>query len=218
MQSFFHPISNIIFYGGLTHMEMEIGTFEAEEAEENKSKSRLNSRVALTVVLLVTFMGLSRVKSENIVMGMQKAQADKIDNWAWYQARNIREDVYRATAAQFEAQSKVAPPTAQQTWKTQAEIYSVLAEKQNKKKEGVQAIAENAEKRYEVLEVRHEQLDLSEALLSIAVAMLGITALTQKRWLYWAALVPELFGFIMGISGFCKLPLHMEWLARLFRA
>jgi len=202
-------------------MEMDVETFRVEEAEEierNEGKSRLNNIVALTVVLLVTFMGLARLKSENIAMAMQKAQADKIDNWSWYQARNIREDVYKGTAVYFQTQAKTAPTQVQSAWSTQALLYNDLAEKQSRKKESVQSMAENAEKRYEALENRHEQLDLSEAALSIAVAMLGITSLTQKRWLYWAALVPGAFGVIMGLSGFFKLPLHLESLARLFRA
>src|SRR5437868_2328609 len=84
----------------------------AAQAEAERAKSRLNTLVAITVALLATFMALCSVKDNNIGQAMQQAQADKIDNYAWYQARNIREEVNRAAAAQLHAQAAVAPADA----------------------------------------------------------------------------------------------------------
>ena len=66
-------------------------------AEAKKSRAQLNTLVAISVALLATFMGICKVKDDNIVQAMQQAQADKIDNYSWYQARNIREEVANAT-------------------------------------------------------------------------------------------------------------------------
>src|SRR5256714_15554967 len=76
------------------------------------ARARLNTLVAISVALLATFMGICKVKDDNIVQAMQQAQADKIDNYSWYQARNIREEVARATAAQLTAQLAAAPADA----------------------------------------------------------------------------------------------------------
>src|SRR4051812_43855725 len=62
-----------------------------------QDKSRLHVLVAITVALLATFMGICKVKDDNIVQAMQQSQANKLDHWNFYQARNIREDVARAT-------------------------------------------------------------------------------------------------------------------------
>ncbi len=70
-----------------------------------KRKGQLNTMVAITVALLATFMGICGVKDNNIAQGMQQAQADKIDSYSWYQARNIREEIARATIAQLTAES-----------------------------------------------------------------------------------------------------------------
>src|SRR5947208_13346425 len=77
-----------------------------------KSKGHLNTMVAISVALLATFMGICKVKDDNIVQAMQQAQADKIDNYSWYQARNIREEVANATVAQLTAQAAAAPSQA----------------------------------------------------------------------------------------------------------
>ncbi|MHC5720464.1 MAG: DUF4337 family protein, partial [Nostoc sp.] len=62
-------------------------------ANREKRKSRLNSAVAIAVALIATFMGICKVKDDNLVQAMQQAQANKVDDWALYQARNIREEI-----------------------------------------------------------------------------------------------------------------------------
>ena len=64
-----------------------------DSAALEASGARLNAAVAITVALLATFMGICKVKDDNIVQAMQQAQADKLDHWAYYQARNLRQEV-----------------------------------------------------------------------------------------------------------------------------
>jgi len=77
----------------------------------------LNTLVAITVSVLATFMGICKVKDDNIVQAMQQAQADKLDHWNFYQARNIRQDVAEAATVQFRLAKSAArrrrrrPPT-----------------------------------------------------------------------------------------------------------
>jgi hypothetical protein len=54
-------------------------------------------------------MGVCKVKDDNIVQAMQQAQADKVDHWAFYQARNLREELARATAVQLKLQAAGRP-------------------------------------------------------------------------------------------------------------
>jgi hypothetical protein len=65
----------------------------SETESSDRRTARLNTLVAITVALLATFMGICKVKDDNIVQAMQQAQANKLDHWAFYQARNIREEV-----------------------------------------------------------------------------------------------------------------------------
>src|SRR2546423_749605 len=77
----------------------------AEEMRKEKRKSGLNSWVAITVAILATFLGICKVKDDNIVQAMQQAQAKSIDSWNWYQAKKIRADVARSVQDQFEVQA-----------------------------------------------------------------------------------------------------------------
>ena len=71
--------------------------------------SKLDRKVALTVALLASFMGVCKIKDDNIVQAMQQAQADKIDHWAYYQARNLREEVAKARLVQLRLQAADKP-------------------------------------------------------------------------------------------------------------
>src|SRR5438445_13784194 len=78
-----------------------------EETPKTAKSSRLNPAVAIAVALLATFMGICKVKDDNIVQAMQQAQADKIDHWSFYQARNIRQEIAQSAVTQL----SLAPPS-----------------------------------------------------------------------------------------------------------
>src|ERR1700720_4088229 len=113
-----------------------------DKADAASAKARLNTLVAISVALLATFMGICKVKDDNIVQAMQQAQADKIDNYSWYQARNIREEVAKATVAQLTAQAAGATPQAKSVIDEQIKTYQALAQEQAEKKKVQQADAD----------------------------------------------------------------------------
>lgn len=178
-------------------------------------QSRLNVSVALTVALLATFMGICKIKDDNINQAMQQAQADKIDHWAFYQARNAREEVAKATLTQLKLQALGAPESAAEGYRDAITRYETLAVEQSRKKDELRQQAEADGKRYDALNYRDDQFDLSDALLAIAIAMLAVTALTQLWWLYAAALVPTAFGVVMGLAGLGGWPLHPDMVVQL---
>src|ERR1700704_5404864 len=92
-------------------------------AGEKKPKAHLNTWVAISVALLATFMGICKVKDDNIVQAMQQAQADKIDNYSWYQARNIREEIAKSTIAELTAQAVWAPAPAQAVYQQEIKTF-----------------------------------------------------------------------------------------------
>jgi len=52
---------------------------DGSHAEKERRKSRLNNYVAIMVAILATFMGVAKVKDDNIVQAMQQAQAQSVD-------------------------------------------------------------------------------------------------------------------------------------------
>jgi ribosomal protein S13 len=189
---------------------------ESEQAKEaNKARSKLNTMVAITVALLATFLGIGKVKDDNIVQAMQQAQADKIDNYTWYQARNVREDIAKSTVAQLTAQAATVSPEARKVYDEQIAKFQAVEKNEADKKQKQLDDAAAADKNYNDLNFHDDQFDLSDAMLALAISLLAVTALTQKRWLFYLALVPTVFGVLMGLAGLFGWNIHPDAFTKL---
>jgi hypothetical protein len=192
-----------------------VETARAANEQREARSARLNAAVAVTIAVLATFMGICKVKDDNIVQAMQQAQADKLDHWAFYQARNVRQEIAETTVAQLELARLGAPAAAAAAYDAAIAKYRALGEDQAMKKEALRLQAEQDQKTYDALNYRDDQFDLSDALIAIAIAMLAVTALTQLWPLYWASLVPTAFGVLMGVAGLTAVPIHPDALVKL---
>ena len=186
---------------------------EDSEPPADTSAARLNTWVAITVALLATFAGICKVKDDNLVQAMQQAQADKLDHWAFYQARNIREEIAKATLAELRIAAPAAPIRAQA--ESTVIRYRALVADQEAKKDSVRLQAQHDQANYDALNYRDDQFDLSDALIALAIALLALTALTHKRWLFWIAVIPSALGVLMGLAGLLGWRIHPDAITRL---
>jgi hypothetical protein len=199
---------------------MDIDPLETADGSSgsNPGHARLNTWVAITVALVATFMGICKVKDDNIVQAMQQAQADKIDHWSFYQARNIRQEVAQATAAQLaitRAASANAPVAQRAQIDSEIVRYKALVADQAIKKDSLRVQAEADQKTYDALNYRDDQFDLSDTLIALAISMLALTSLTHKRWLFWIAMVPTALGVLMGLAGLLGWHVHPDSISQL---
>ena len=188
---------------------------ESAQPEARTAKSWLNPAVAITVALLATFLGICKVKDDNIVQAMQQAQADKLDHWQFYQARNIREEIAKSTLVQLRLQAMSGTPAQEPAYQQQIASYEALAKDQTQKKEELKAQAEKDQGSYDALNFRDDQFDLSDALIAIAISLLAVASLTQLGWLYALSLLPAGFGVLMGLAGLLGLGIHPDALIKL---
>ena len=196
-------------------LESATSADEDSTASRDRARVRLNSRVAITVALLATFLGVCKVKDDNIVQAMQQAQADKLDHWNFYQARNIRQEVAAAAVTQLKLVAAGAPVAQQEGYRSAIASYEALVADQAKKKEELRLQAEQDQKTYDALNYRDDQFDLSDALIALAISLLALTALTHKHWLYWLAMTATLGGVTFGLAGLLGWHLHPDALSRL---
>ncbi|MBI2749115.1 MAG: DUF4337 domain-containing protein [Burkholderiales bacterium] len=200
---------------------MDIDPLQAVESAKTEPQPQvarhawLNPAVAITVALLATFMGICKVKDDNIVQAMQQAQADKLDHWQFYQARNIREEVAKSTLVQLRLQAASAAPAQQSAYQEQIRAYEALVQDQHQKKDELKTQAEKDQATYDALNFKDDQFDLSDALIAIAISLLAVASLTQLAWLYALALVPSGFGVLMGLSGLVGWGFHPDALIKL---
>jgi hypothetical protein len=199
---------------------MEIDPLDTVEVLEessagDKASMRLNMLVAITVALLATFMGICKVKDDNIVQAMQQSQANKLDHWAFYQARNLREEVAKSTVVQLRLAAMGRTGDEKQAYEVAIADYEKLALEQARKKNELRTLAEQDQIDYDAANYKDDQFDLSDALVAVAISLLAVTALTKQKWLYWMALVPTACGFYMGFAGLLGWQVHPDLLIKL---
>jgi len=179
-----------------------------QETVEQVEKSKINSRVALFVAITATFMALCNVKDGNIVQSMQQAQAKSLDSWSYFQAKSTKQSIAENALELLKLQNT----------ETNADIikkYEEKIETYKKEKEEIKAQAEGYEKEYDAINLFDDQFDMTEALLTISIAMLGITALTQKKWLLYFSSGISLIGIILGVTAFLKISLHSDFISKI---
>ncbi|HEY3694158.1 DUF4337 domain-containing protein [Phenylobacterium sp.] len=181
---------------------------EIEATGRNRS---LNRAVAITVVVLSVFMGVSKVKDDNIVQAMQQAKSDSVDTWGEYQATRTKLHIAQTAAAETALLSRVGGEMAEEQERAlAAEIAKYQAEAPKLK-----AQAEALQARYDALNVHDDQFDASDAMLSIAVATAAVAALVDGPWVLAVAWLFAAGGLVMGAAGFAGWSLHPDVLSKL---
>jgi hypothetical protein len=191
------------------------GSDDAPASAADARVRRLNAWVAVTVALLATFMGICKVKDDNLVQAMQQAQADKLDHWSFYQARNIRQEVAQGALDQLRAVQSTKPAAERASLDSVVERYEALVADQKAKKDSLRAAAADDQRTYDAINYRDDQFDLSDALTAIAISLLALTSLTQKRWLFGIAMIPTVLGVVMGLAGLAGWHLHPDAISQL---
>lgn len=179
-----------------------------QETIEQGNKNTINARVALFVAITATFMALCNVKDGNIVQAMSQAQANGIDAWSYFQAKSTKQSIAENSLALLREQDTVANKKIIASYEEQIIRYE-------KEKAVIKAQAEGFQQQYNDINLFDDQFDMTEALLTISIAMLGITSLTQKKWLLYFSSVVSLIGIILGLAAFMKISLHSDFISRI---
>ncbi len=170
-------------------MDIEIGA----EAKDKK----LNSRVAITVVILSVFMGLAQVKDGNIVQNMAQAQSNSVDRWNEYQATKTKQHLDETALMQLEAGGSTSPAVVAAKAKLTAEIAKYAKEAPEVRKQ-----AEGFANDYDTYNSHDDQFDASDALISIAISIAAVAALTESSMALYVAWIFAAGGLLMGVAGF----------------
>jgi hypothetical protein len=180
----------------------EVELPEMPELEREIRKDHFNTVIAITVTIIVTFMAFCKIQDNNIVLNMQKAQAEKIDKWSWYQSLHIREEINNSKLTDLDGDLQEEDSLARhKIIQSKIDAHHAVAKKIEDRKTEVKEAATKNDELYEKLDKIHEYFDYSEAAISIAVSLLALTSLLQKRWLYGVALIPATAGIIKGLMG-----------------
>lgn len=166
----------------------------AEEAAHQRSLAPVTVTMAILAVLVaaVTLLG-HRAHTEEILL-----QTRATDQWAYYQAKEIRRRSYELfldEVSVFSLQPTEKVDQLKQKYNQEVARYGV-------EQKDIEAEARKAEDEVRQQQRRADRFDLGEVLLEAALVICSITLLTRKR-LFWAiGMVLGVCGLAIGAAGF----------------
>ena len=167
----------------------------AEEGAHNPSLAPVTVTMAIFAVLVaaVSLLG-HRAHTEELLH-----QTKATDQWAYYQAKDIRQHSYETFLDQL---SLAAPQNSDQVQKLK-DKYTKEVERYRAQETEIEAEAKRAEGEVRTLQRRRaDRFDLGEVILEAALVICSIALLTRKRLFWKLGLVLGVAGLVIGAAGF----------------
>jgi hypothetical protein len=165
----------------------------AEEAAHDSSLAPVTLTMAILAVVIATVTLLGhRAHTEEVLI-----QTKSADQWAYYQAKEIRRrnyELFLDELSVFSLQDAKQVEAIRDKYKKQVERYG------DELKE-IEADARKEEAEVKVEEARADRYDLSEVLLEAALVISSITLLTRKKIFWLFGIVLAAAGLVLGITG-----------------
>ncbi len=176
-----------------------------EELEEVKAKA-FTRRVALTTAIYAVLLAVTSLGGNNAMKEMLLASQQSSDQWAFYQAKVIREHLYRNQKMRveidlIERSDRVKPEVNQKLEALLKKLTEEEARYNNEKKE-IEGEAKKLEHERDVNRARDPYFDYAEVLFQIAIVMASVSILSASRTVFSFSMVSALLGAILSLNGF----------------
>jgi Domain of unknown function (DUF4337) len=183
----------------------EVEIPKPEELEEIRNKG-FTRRVAITTALYAVMLAIAALGGNNAMKDMLLAQQQSSDQWAFYQAKVIREHEYRIQQKRLEVElaergAGMAPEVRQQYEALLAE-FTAETKRYNTEKKDIEKDAKKLEHERDVNRKKAPYFDFAEVLLQIAIVMSSVSILSSSRLMYGLSLLLALGGTFLMINGY----------------
>jgi hypothetical protein len=166
----------------------------AEHAKHDPTLAPISVTMAIlaVVVAVVTLLG-HRAHTEEVVL-----QAKSSDQWAYYQAKNIRrhEDEIFSDLTSVEATTDAAALGKLR------EKYSGEAARYKDEQKEIEDKAREMEAEVATERNRADRFDLAEVFLEVGLVITSITLLSGRRIFWWLGILLGVVGIVIASSGF----------------
>jgi len=169
---------------------------------EEKKEPWLNY-LALTTVIFAVCATLSTFKGGNYSTRSVLSQAQASDQWAFFQAKSIKENVYRLQLEKIQLDAKLDTDVAKASiYKDAIAAYEKKAAGYETEKAAIKLQAEELEKKRDDAKKHGEPFGIAVILLQIAILISSIAALLKRQVLWYLALPVGLLGIVSFADGF----------------
>jgi hypothetical protein len=170
---------------------------EVPEIEVREEEYKYTLPVSLTMSILAvlvagtTLLG-HRAHTEELLL-----QSSATDQWAYYQAKNIR---YHEVQGIVDLLGALAPGERKETAVVR-DKYLQEIKRYESDKENISEKAREFEKERELMRRRADRFDGGEALLEMGLVICSVTIMTKRRMFWFSGMFVGALGVLMALTG-----------------
>jgi hypothetical protein len=185
----------------------EVELPELEELEEIKSKA-FTKRVALTTAIFAVALAITSLGGNNAMKEMILAQQQASDMWAFYQAKVIREHLYRQQKTLLELElldrsgAGAMKAEVKDQWAAMVKKLEEEAKRYNTEKKDIEQEARKLEHERDINRSKDPYFDYAEVLLQISIVMATIAIIAHSPPIYYFAIGAAIMGALLSCNGF----------------
>ncbi len=185
----------------------EVELPDPEELEDRRDRT-FSRRVALTTAVYAVVLAIASLGGNNAMKEMLLAQQQASDQWAFYQAKVIREHLYRAQRLNLEA-ALAEPEALKEPQRARLAALAARHAEEEKRyaaeKRDIERVARAHEHERDVNRDRDPYFDYAEVLLQIAIVTASVSILATSRPMFWFSLGLAVLGTLLTLNGFTLL-------------
>ena len=182
----------------------EVELPDPEELEEQRDNS-FGRRVALTTAVYAVVLAIASLGGNNSMKEALLSQQEATNQWAYYQAKVVREHVNRANKLLVEAQlAEPSPLKGAEREKFDALMKKYADEelRMNADKKDIEKEARAFEAARDVAKRKDPYFDYAEVFLQIAIVLASVSILATSRPMFWFSAALALVGALATANGF----------------
>lgn len=171
-----------------------------------QAEDRFGRRVALVTAVFAVILSISSMGGNNATKEMLLAQQKSSDQWSFYQAKVIREHLYRAQKQRLEAdlveRGAAFTPAAREKIEALARKWDEEERRYNAEKKDIEKDAKKLEAVRDLSATRDPYFDLAEVFLQIAIVMSSVSILSKSRPVFYFSLFLAALGTTLTLNGY----------------
>jgi len=181
-------------------------TSEKTPEKAPEKKETWMNYLAFTTVIFAALATLSTFKGGGFSSRGVVFQAQASDQWAYYQAKSIRESLYRIQKENLTLQQGLLPENTPS--ETRATIEHALAEaaqkedKYSSEKSTIEKTARDLEVKRDEAQTHGKPLSLAVIFLQIAIVLSSIASLMKRKEIWLMGLPLGAIGVVLFLDGF----------------
>src|SRR5262245_37498686 len=171
-------------------------------------------RVALVTALYAVMLAIAALGGNHAMKEMLLAQQKASDQWAYYQAKVIREHQYRGQKLRLDAdlieRGDAMKPAAREKIEDLSKKFGEEEKRYNTEKKDIEAEAKKLEHERDLYQTKDPYFLYAEALLQIAIVMASVSILARAMPIFLFSLVLAGLGALLTANGYflvVRLPL-----------